>query len=99
MPVRSRRACPTACAEVTDGANALAVREAHEIRAGFKLMMDSVLRDTLRRFQERAVASPGDEKWTADWSLGGESGVLRTLQTTGTINDFPVQQIQAVITQ
>lgn len=39
------------------------------------------------------------EKWTADWSLGGESGVLRTLQTTGTINNFPVQQIQAVITQ
>lgn len=39
------------------------------------------------------------EKWTADWSLGGESGVLRTLQTTGTINNFPVQQIQAVISQ
>lgn len=37
------------------------------------------------------------EKWTADWSLGGESGTLRTLQTTGAINDFPVQQIQAVI--
>ena len=37
------------------------------------------------------------EKWTATWQLGGESGVLRTLQTTGQINNFPVQQIQAVI--
>lgn len=37
------------------------------------------------------------EKWTASWSLGGETGVLRTLQTSGRINDFPVEQIQAVI--
>lgn len=37
------------------------------------------------------------EKWTANWRLGGESGVLRTLQTTGRIDDFPVEQIQAVI--
>jgi hypothetical protein len=37
------------------------------------------------------------EKWTATWSLGGENGVLRTLQTTGRIDDFPVEQIQAVI--
>lgn len=37
------------------------------------------------------------EKWTATWSLDGESGVLRTLQTTGRIDDFPVEQIQAVI--
>ncbi len=37
------------------------------------------------------------EKWTAHWSLDGESGVLRTLQTTGRIDNFPVQQIQAVI--
>jgi hypothetical protein len=37
------------------------------------------------------------EKWTATWRLGGESGTLRTLQTTGTINNFPVEQIQAVI--
>lgn len=37
------------------------------------------------------------EKWTATWSLDGESGVLRTLQTTGRIDDFPVAQIQAVI--
>ena len=37
------------------------------------------------------------ERWTATWRLGGESGVLRTLQTTGRIDDFPVQQIQAVI--
>jgi hypothetical protein len=37
------------------------------------------------------------EQWTARWSLGGESGVLRTRPTTGTITGFPVQQIQAVI--
>ncbi|MGI8984962.1 MAG: hypothetical protein ACR2HM_10620 [Acidimicrobiales bacterium] len=37
------------------------------------------------------------EKWTATWSLDGESGILRSLQTTGRIDDFPVQQIQAVI--
>lgn len=37
------------------------------------------------------------EKWTATWSLDGESGVLRALQTTGRIDGFPVQQIQAVI--
>jgi hypothetical protein len=37
------------------------------------------------------------EKWTATWSLDGESGTLRTLQTTGRIDGFPVEQIQAVI--
>lgn len=37
------------------------------------------------------------ERWTAVWRLGGQSGVLRTLQTAGRIADFPVQQIQAVI--
>ncbi len=37
------------------------------------------------------------EKWTATWRLAGESGVLRTLQTTGRIDAFPVQQIQAVV--
>lgn len=37
------------------------------------------------------------ERWTASWTFAGESGVLRALQTTGRINDFPVQQIQAVI--
>lgn len=37
------------------------------------------------------------ERWTATWSLDGESGVLRTLQTTGRIDNFPVEQIQAVI--
>lgn len=37
------------------------------------------------------------QHWTARWSLGGQSGVLRTLQTSGSITDFPVQQIQAVI--
>jgi hypothetical protein len=37
------------------------------------------------------------ERWNATWSLGGQGGVLRTLQTSGRIDDFPVQQIQAVI--
>lgn len=37
------------------------------------------------------------ERWTASWSLGGERGVLRTLQTIGRIDDFPVEQIQAVV--
>lgn len=37
------------------------------------------------------------ERWTATWSLGAESGVLRTLQTSGRIENFPVEQIQAVI--
>lgn len=37
------------------------------------------------------------ERWTATWSLGGEAGVLRTLQTTGRIDGFPVEQIQAVV--
>ena len=37
------------------------------------------------------------ERWTATWRLGGNGGVLRELRTTGRIDDFPVQQIQAVI--
>lgn len=37
------------------------------------------------------------EKWSASWSFADESGVLRSLQTTGQINDFSVEQIQAVI--
>lgn len=37
------------------------------------------------------------ENWSATWRLGGETGVLRTLQTTGRIDDFPVEQLQAVI--
>jgi hypothetical protein len=37
------------------------------------------------------------ERWTARWALGGETGLLRTLQTTGRIDDFPVEQLQAVI--
>ena len=32
------------------------------------------------------------ERWTAQWRLGGQSGVLRTLQTEGRIEDFPVEQ-------
>lgn len=37
------------------------------------------------------------ENWTATWTLDGGSGVLQTLQTSGRIDNFPVQQIQAVI--
>ena len=37
------------------------------------------------------------ERWTATWRLGGESGTLRELRTTGRIDDFRVTQIQAVI--
>jgi hypothetical protein len=37
------------------------------------------------------------EKWVGQWQLGGESGTLRTLETSGTIANFPVQEIQAVI--
>ena len=37
------------------------------------------------------------EKWTAVWALGGETGVLRTLQTSGRLDDFSVEQIQAVV--
>jgi hypothetical protein len=37
------------------------------------------------------------ERWTATWSLGGQSGVLRELRTTGEIDNFPAREIQAVI--
>ena len=37
------------------------------------------------------------EQWTATWQLAGESGVLRRLATVGRIEDFQVEQIQAVI--
>jgi hypothetical protein len=37
------------------------------------------------------------ERWTATWQLGGEGGSLLGGQTSGRIDDFPVQQIQAVI--
>lgn len=37
------------------------------------------------------------ERWTATWRLGGESGVLHELRTSGRIDNFPVQQIQAVV--
>lgn len=39
-----------------------------------------------------------DESWVATWSLAGAGGTLRELQTTATIPDFVVRQIQAVIT-
>ena len=39
-----------------------------------------------------------DEGWTATWSLAGASGNLSGLRTTATITGFPVQQVQAVIT-
>ncbi len=36
------------------------------------------------------------ERWTATWTFGSESGALTALRTTGRIDDFPVEQIQAV---
>lgn len=36
------------------------------------------------------------EHWTATWVLGADSGTLEELRTTGRIEDFPAQQIQAV---
>jgi hypothetical protein len=38
------------------------------------------------------------EAWTARWHLGAAAGVLTTLQTGATISNFPVRQIQAVVT-
>jgi hypothetical protein len=37
------------------------------------------------------------ERWTATWQLGGDSGTLLGGQTSGRIDDFPAQEIQAVI--
>jgi hypothetical protein len=37
------------------------------------------------------------ERWTATWSFGTEAGTLEELRTVGHIEDFPVQQIQAVV--
>ena len=39
------------------------------------------------------------ERWTATWSFGDRSGTLNELRTVGRIDDFPVQQIQAVVFQ
>lgn len=36
-------------------------------------------------------------RWTATWQLGTEGGNLPGGQTSGRIDDFPVQQIQAVV--
>jgi len=38
-----------------------------------------------------------EERWTATWSLGGRSGTLRELRTTGRIDDFLAREIQAVV--
>ncbi|MFP5318150.1 MAG: hypothetical protein ACLGI2_07615 [Acidimicrobiia bacterium] len=37
------------------------------------------------------------QRWTATWSLGGQSGILRELRTTGRIEDFPARELQAVV--
>lgn len=37
------------------------------------------------------------ERWTATWGFGDQSGALDELRTVGRIDDFPVQQIQAVV--
>lgn len=39
------------------------------------------------------------ERWTATWRLAGSSGILRELRSVGRIQNFPVQQIQAVISR
>ena len=39
-----------------------------------------------------------DEAWTATWSLAGAGGTLTRLRTEGTIPNFVIRQIQAVIT-
>ena len=36
------------------------------------------------------------ERWTATWQLAGEGGTLSGLRTEGRIDDFPVEEIQAV---
>ena len=38
------------------------------------------------------------ERWTATWSLGPEAGTLGGLATVATIADFPIRQLQAIIT-
>ena len=38
------------------------------------------------------------EQWTATWRLAGATGTLTGLQTTATIPNFRVEQLQAVIT-
>ena len=38
------------------------------------------------------------EAWSATWTLAGASGTLGGLRTTATIAAFPVQQVQAVLT-
>ena len=38
------------------------------------------------------------EDWTATWTIGTAGGTLTNLHTTGTLPDFDVRQIQAVIT-
>lgn len=37
------------------------------------------------------------QEWTARWSLGGATGTLGGLATSGVLDDFEVRQIQAVI--
>lgn len=37
------------------------------------------------------------QRWVATWSVGGDRGTLRQLATSGTIDDFPAREIQAVV--
>ncbi|MGH9152339.1 MAG: hypothetical protein ACRD03_08080, partial [Acidimicrobiales bacterium] len=37
------------------------------------------------------------QRWTGRWILGTESGALAGLETEGVIEDFPVEEVQAVI--
>ncbi|MFN2608857.1 MAG: hypothetical protein ABR511_13365 [Acidimicrobiales bacterium] len=38
------------------------------------------------------------EQWSATWKLGGAGGTLPGMHTEGRIDNFPVQQIQVVVT-
>ncbi|MEW6152658.1 MAG: hypothetical protein AB1673_01530 [Actinomycetota bacterium] len=37
------------------------------------------------------------QRWTATWSFGANSGVLRDIETEGRIEGFPAREIQAVV--
>ncbi len=37
------------------------------------------------------------QEWSATWTFGDQSGTLPVTETSGTIDDFPVREVQAVI--
>ncbi len=49
-------------------------------------------------YSEAAVVDVAvEQEWTAAWSVAGVTGTLGGLSTSGTIEDFEVRQVQAVI--